>query len=58
MLDPKRPTAIDYIQGVAAIPAGFDQVKDIRPTETGVELLAANGRRADCTVDLGFLGRG
>jgi hypothetical protein len=54
-LDPKVPTVIPYIMAVAAIPAGFDQVAEIRPAKKGVELIARNGRRATCTVDLSFL---
>ena len=56
-LDPRKPTAINYIMGVAALPAGFDRVKAIRPTNTGIELVADNGKRARCVVDLGYLRR-
>ena len=56
-LDPRNPTAINYIMGVAALPAGFDRVKAIRPTKTGIEMIAANGRRSRCVVDLGYLRR-
>ncbi|HUR59342.1 MAG TPA: hypothetical protein VM029_16625 [Opitutaceae bacterium] len=54
-LDPKNPTTIDYIIGVAAIPAGFDRVKDIRAIDGAILLDAANGKSAQCVVDLGFL---
>jgi hypothetical protein len=56
-LDPKKPTVIPYIMAVAAIPAGFDRVKTIRPTAAGVQLLATSGKRVDVTLDLGFLKR-
>lgn len=56
-LDPKHPTAINYIMGVAALPAGFDRVKDIRPAKQGIELLATNGKRAVAAVELDFLRR-
>ena len=56
-LDPRCPTTVNYIVGVAAIPAGFNRVKDIRPRGAGIELLGANGKRARCTVDLSFLAR-
>lgn len=55
-LDPKQPTVVNYIFGVAEIPAGFDRVKDIKRAADGIELIAANGKRARATVDLGFLG--
>ena len=36
--------------------AGFDRVADIRAVKDGVELVAANGKRARAEVDLGWLG--
>ena len=57
-MSPKRPLAVNYVFGVAEIPAGFDRVKDIVPAKDGIELLAANGKRARCAVELGFLGAG
>jgi hypothetical protein len=54
-LSPTKPTAISYIMAVVELPAGFDRVRTVRPTKGGVELLAANGRRARGDVDLGFL---
>lgn len=57
-LDPKVPTVIPYIMAVAAIPAGFDRVAEIRAAKNGVELVAANGRRVRSAVDLAFLASG
>ncbi len=54
-MNPKVPTDIRYIMAVAAIPAGFDRVKDIRPTKDGVELVAASGRSARCALNLTYL---
>jgi hypothetical protein len=54
-LDPKKPTAVNYVMAVAAIPAGFDRVKAIKKTADGVELFAANGKRARAVLDVGFL---
>lgn len=54
-LDPKKPTTVNYIFGVAAIPAGFDRVADIRAAKGGIELTAASGLRARCALDLAFL---
>lgn len=55
-LNPRRPTVVNYIMGAAALPAGFGRVADIRPVKGGVELIAANGKRARAAVDLGWLG--
>jgi len=57
-LDPVRPTAIRYIMGVAAVPLGFDRVRDIRPAGAGVELVASNGLRSRVRIDLAFLDAG
>ena len=54
-LERDRPTTIRYIMGVAAVPSGFDQVADIRPTHGGIELLASNGLRSRVPLELGFL---
>ncbi|WP_414660997.1 hypothetical protein [Horticoccus sp. 23ND18S-11] len=54
-LSAKKPTTIAYIMGVAAIPAGFDRVKSIHAANGGIELIAANGKRAHAPLDLGFL---
>lgn len=54
-LDPKKPAEVRYILGVAAIPAGFDRVAAIRTRKGGIELVAANGKRARTPLDVGFL---
>ncbi len=56
-LNPKRPTAVNYIIGVAAIPAGFDRVKEIRTVsaDAEIELIATSGKRVRAAVDVGFL---
>jgi hypothetical protein len=54
-LNPHQPTVVPYVMGVAAIPIGFDRVSRIVGVADGVEFIAANGRRARCVVDLGFL---
>jgi hypothetical protein len=51
----KQPTTVNYIIGVAAIPAGFDRVKAIRANPAGVELVAASGQRVATPLDMGFL---
>ena len=54
-LNPNHPTTVNYVVGVAAIPAGFDRVADIVATKTGIELRATSGKRATAKLDLGFL---
>jgi hypothetical protein len=54
-LNPKRPTSVSYIMGVAEIPRGFDRVHTIRPIDGGIELVAASGRRTNAKVALDFL---
>lgn len=54
-LQPRKPTAISYIFGVVQIPAGFDRVADIREVKKGVELVAANGKKARCPLNLDWL---
>jgi hypothetical protein len=54
-LSAKTPTSVTYIIGVAGIPAGFDRVQDIRATRTGIELIAASGKRARTALSLGYL---
>ncbi|MSU23176.1 MAG: hypothetical protein EXS32_05050 [Opitutus sp.] len=56
-LHPKKPTTVNYIMAVAAIPKGFDRVKEIRAVSGGVELVAESGKRARAAVALDFLGR-
>ncbi len=57
-LHPKKPTTVNTIMAVAAIPPGFDRVAEIRAAGDGVELVAASGQRATCALDVGFLGQG
>jgi hypothetical protein len=57
-LDRVRPTTIRYIMAVAAVPSGFDRVRDIRPVSGGVELVAPSGLRSRVRLDLAFLDAG
>lgn len=50
-----QTTRIPYIMGVAALPAGFDTVRSIRRTATGIRLQSASGRHIDHAVDTSFL---
>jgi hypothetical protein len=53
--DPRRPTTVSTIMGVAAIPRGFDRVATIRPVAGGIELAATSGRTVKAPLDLGWL---
>lgn len=50
-----KTTRIPYIMGVAALPAGFDTVRGICRTATGIRLQAASGQQIDHVVDTAFL---
>lgn len=54
-LSPRKVTRIPYIMGVAALPGGFDVVRTIRRTATGICLQSASGQQIDHAVDLSFL---
>jgi hypothetical protein len=56
-LDPRKPLAVNYIMGVARIPAGFNRVVSIQaqPSQQAIVLNSAGGRRIEARVDLGFL---
>jgi hypothetical protein len=57
-LDAQRPTSINYIVGVAAIPRGFDKVAHIERSAAGVDLVSSNGRHARTLVNVDFLENG
>ena len=50
-----KPTRIPYLMGVAALPAGFDAVRSIQRTATGIRLQAASGASIDHAVDTTFI---
>jgi hypothetical protein len=54
-LDPKKPTTVNYIMAVAAIPARFDEVKSIESSSGGVTLISANGKSVDAPLNVEFL---
>jgi hypothetical protein len=54
-LSARSPLAINYIVGVAAIPAGFDRVRLIQAMKGGIELVADSGKRTAAPLDLEFL---
>jgi hypothetical protein len=56
-LDARKPLAVNYIMGVASIPAGFDRVVSIQalPGNKAIALRSASGKRTETPVDLGFV---
>ena len=54
-LDPKKPLVINYIMGVAAVPAGFEEVADIVPVKNGVNLISTGKHKVFAPVRLDFL---
>jgi hypothetical protein len=48
---------VNYIQGIAAIPNGFDRVAGIKPSEDrkSITLTSANNHEVAAAVDLDFL---
>ena len=56
-LHPQKPTIVNYIMAVAAIPRDFEQVKTIIPDTHGVTLVSVSGHRIPVKLDVTFLGR-
>ncbi len=54
-LSRSRPTRIPYIMGIAPLPAGFDSVRSIRRTPSGIRLQSAGGAKIDHVVDTAFI---
>ncbi|MDD5351002.1 MAG: hypothetical protein PHQ12_12390 [Chthoniobacteraceae bacterium] len=54
-LRPAHPLTVNYIMAVAAIPRGFDRVKNILPGAGWVELQSAAGPRVRVPLDTAFL---
>jgi hypothetical protein len=57
-MSPKKPTVVNYIFGVAAVPAGFDHVARIEPGEGEIEIVSRSGKRVKTACDAGFLTSG
>lgn len=56
-LNPRKPLVVNYIMGIAKIPAGFDHVASIErnPDNQGIVLESVNGKRAEAKVNMDFL---
>ena len=54
-LDPRRPTTVRTLMGVAEVPTRFGRVERIEPAPGGVVLVSAQGGRVPVAVDLNLL---
>jgi hypothetical protein len=56
-LNPRKPTVVPYIMGVAEIPRGFDRVSSIQPTADNQSILlrSTSGKQVRLRVGLEFL---
>ena len=57
-LSPKRPTAVNYIQGVVKVPAGFDRVKAVQFSPGKATFLGARRKKVTVSVCWEFLKAG
>jgi hypothetical protein len=57
-LDPSHPTFVNYIQGVAKVPADFRMVKDVEFGEGEVTFVSVTGKKVTVPVNLEFLRTG
>ena len=57
-LRPDRPTLVNYIQGVARIPAGFVMVKDVEFGDGVVTFVSVTGKRVTVPVNIDFVRTG
>ena len=55
VMNPRRPTSVRSIHGVAVIPANFDVVDSVRPVPGGIELRSRSGCAVRADVDLAFI---
>lgn len=53
-LDPKKPTTVNYIFGVVAVPPEVRKIETIERSERGI-MLHGNGLRAEVPLDVEFL---
>ena len=54
-LSRSKPTRIPHIMGVAPLPVGFDSVRSIQRTVTGIRLQSVSGAHIDHAVDTTFI---
>jgi hypothetical protein len=54
-LSKRRPTAVNYIEGVTKVPAGFDRVKRVKFEKGGVVFTAESGKTTQAEVAHDFV---
>lgn len=57
-LSPKRPTIINYIQGVVKVPRGFDVVESVEFDAQKATFISASGKKVTANVNHEFLQSG
>jgi len=57
-LNPRKPLVVNYILGIAPIPAGFDHVKELTAHDGQIELRSRNGKKTKTACDTTFLTSG
>lgn len=57
-LSPKRPTFVNYVEGVAKIPAGFIKVKTVEFGDHSVTFRSITGKSVTVPVNYGFVRSG
>jgi hypothetical protein len=57
-LSKRRPTRVNYIQGVVRIPRGFDKVKRLRFGQNAVTFTACSGKQVTASVNHDFIATG
>ncbi len=57
-LSPKKPTVVNYVQGVVKVPAGFDRVKSVSFQAGKVVFVGAGGKKVSASVCCEFLKTG
>ena len=57
-LSPKRPTIVNYVQGVVKIPRGFGRVRTASFTPSEATFISQSGKKATAAVNVEFLRTG
>ena len=57
-LSPSKPTTINYIQGIARIPAGFEQVQTVEFSASQATFISTSGQKVTIPVKHEFLRTG
>lgn len=54
-MNPHKPTVVNYIMAVAVTPPNFTRVRQIEVGRDNCTLIADNGKKVTCPIDVGFL---